>query len=107
PVHAVDSPFPSDAEDEPYALVEGRLCAAVRRFSPSVTCEEVRARTLARIAALGTSYDYLLAWAAPADFSVLLTARGYRLVHARGDRALYEAPGAGRVTAGRLERPPS
>src|SRR6185437_14024400 len=34
PVHTLDSPFPSDAEDEPYALLQGRLCASVRRFSP-------------------------------------------------------------------------
>jgi hypothetical protein len=108
PVHALDSPFPSDAEDEPYALVQGRLCAAVRRFSPSESCAEVRARTLARIAGLGTAYDYLLTWAAPPDFPVLLAARGYRLVHARGDLALFAPPGAeARVSAGRLERPPS
>ena len=108
PVHTLDSPFPSDAEDEPYALLQGRLCASVRRFSSSLSCDDVRARTLARIAALGTSYDYLLTWAAPPDFSALLAARGYRLVHARGDLGLYEPPGRGApVTAGRLDRPPS
>ncbi len=39
PLHPVDSAFPSDAEDEPYALIEGRLCASVRRFSASLSCE--------------------------------------------------------------------
>jgi hypothetical protein len=107
PVHLATSAFPSDAEDEPYALIQGRLCAAVRRLSPSITCEEVRARTLARIATLGTAYDDLLTWAAPPDFATLLAARGYRLVHAQGALALYEPPGAGaRVTAGRLDPPP-
>ncbi len=107
PVHLVTSAFPSDAEDEPYALIQGRLCAAERRLSPSLTCEEIRARTLARIATLGTAYDDLITWAAPPDFAALLAARGYRLIHAQGALALYEAPGAGgRVTAGGLEPPP-
>ena len=72
PLHPPDSAFPSDAEDEPYALVEGRLCTAVRRFSASLSCDDVRALAEARILALGTSYDYLLTWAAPADFRVLM-----------------------------------
>ena len=76
PLHSVDSAFPSDGEDEPYALVQGRLCTAVRRLSASVSCDEVRASAEARILALGTSYDYLLTWAAPTDFRALMAARG-------------------------------
>ncbi len=34
PLHHRDSPFPSDAEDEPYALIEGRLCAADTALLP-------------------------------------------------------------------------
>ena len=97
PLHAADSAFPSDAEDEPYALVEGRLCTSVRRFSASLSCDEVRALAEARILALGTSYDYLLTWAAPADFRALMAARGYRLLHEQGLLALYEPPVAGRA----------
>jgi hypothetical protein len=106
PVHAVDSAFPSDAEDEPYALIEGRLCTSVRRFSPSLSCGEVRARAEARILALGTSYDYLLAWAAPADFRALMAARGYQLVHEQGLLSLYEPPPAGARMTEDLQRPP-
>ena len=95
PLHPVDSAFPSDAEDEPYALIEGRLCTSVRRFSASLSCDEVRALAEARILALGTSYDYLLTWAAPADFRALMAARGYRLLHEQGLLALYEPPVAG------------
>ena len=106
PVHAVDSAFPSDAEDEPYALIEGRLCTSVRRFSPSLSCDEVRARAEARILALGASYDYLLTWAAPADFRSLTAARGYRLVHEQGLLSLYEPPVAGARMTEDLQRPP-
>ena len=106
PVHSVDSAFPSDAEDEPYALLEGRLCASVRRFSSSLSCDEVRARAEARILALGTSYDYLLTWAAPPDFRALVAARGYRLLHAQGLLALYEPPVAGARMTEQLEHGP-
>ncbi len=106
PLHPVDSAFPSDAEDEPYALIEGRLCASVRRFSASLSCEEVRARAEARIVALGRSYDYLLTWAAPADFRALMTARGYRLLHEQGLLSLYQPPVAGPRMTEDLERPP-
>ena len=106
PVHAVDSAFPSDAEDEPYALIEGRLCTSVRRFSPSLSCDEVRARAEARILALGTSYDYLLTWAAPDDFRALMAARGYQLVHEQGLLSLYEPPVAGARMTEDLQRPP-
>jgi hypothetical protein len=107
PLHPADSAFPSDAEDEPYALVEGRLCTAVRRFSASLSCEEVRALAEARILALGTSYDYLLTWAAPADFRALMAARGYKLLHEQGLLGLYQAPPAGapRITE-HIDRPP-
>jgi len=107
PLHPVDSAFPSDAEDEPYALMEGRLCASVRRFSASLSCEEVRTLAEARILALGTSYDYLLTWAAPVDFRSLMAARGYRLLHEQGLLALYEPPMAGaRMTEQLEQRPP-
>jgi len=92
PLHAVASPFPSDAEDEPYALVQGRLCRAVDRFAASVSCAQVRQEAEARWATLGRAYDYLLTWAAPGDFTALLRARGYRLVHAQGRLALYQPP---------------
>jgi hypothetical protein len=106
PVHAVASAFPSDAEDEPYALLEGRLCTSVRRFSPSLSCDEVRARAEARILALATSYDYLLTWAAPADFRALMATRGYRLLHAQGLLSLYEPPVAGPRMTEQLEQGP-
>ena len=106
PLHPVDSAFPSDAEDEPYALIEGRLCSSVRRFSASVSCDEVRALAEARILALGMSYDYLLAWAAPADFRALMAARGYRLLHEQGLLLLYAAPVADAPMTARLQRPP-
>ena len=106
PVHSVDSTFPSDAEDEPYALLEGRLCTSVRRFSPSLSCDEVRARAEARILALGTSYDYLLTWAAPADFRALMATRGYRLLHEQGLLSLYEPPLAGARMTEQLEHGP-
>jgi hypothetical protein len=109
PLHQPGSSFPSDAEDEPYALLEGRLCAAERRFSPSLSCDDVRARAEARIVALGTAYDYVLTWAAPRDFTNLLAARGYRLLHARGALALYQPPAAGAplTQEGRNRPPPS
>ena len=107
PLHGPGSPFPSDAEDEPYALIDGRLCAAERRFSPSLSCEEVRAHAEARIVTLGTAYDYLLTWAAPGEFTMLLAARGYRLVHAQGALALYQPPAASPpLTEGGHDRPP-
>jgi hypothetical protein len=107
PLHAADSAFPSDAEDEPYALLEGRLCASVRRFSASLSCDEIRALAEARLLTLGTSYDYLLTWAAPVDFRALMAARGYKLLHRQGLLALYEAPPAvdTRMTE-HLQRPP-
>jgi hypothetical protein len=107
PLHQPDSAFPSDAEDEPYALVEGRLCTSVRRFSASLSCDQVRAVAEARILALGTSYDYLLTWAAPTDFRALMAARGYKLLHEQGLLALYQAPPAGdtRMTE-HLDPPP-
>ena len=86
------SRLPSDAEDEPYALVQGRLCRAVNRWAASISCAEVRQEAEIRWATLGRAYDYLLTWAAPGDFSALLSARGYRLVHAQGRLALYEPP---------------
>lgn len=109
PLHPPHSAFPSDAEDEPYALVDGRLCTSVRRFSASLSCDEVRALAESRILALGTSYDYLLTWAAPADFRVLLAGRGYKLLHEQGLLALYEAPPAGetRMTEHLDRQPPS
>jgi len=92
PMHVFDSRLPSDGEDEPYALEQGRLCAAARRLAPSLTCADVRADAERRLARLGASYDYLLTWAAPADFLALLGDRGYRLVLADGAMALYESP---------------
>jgi hypothetical protein len=107
PLHPPDSAFPSDAEDEPYALIQGRLCASVRRFSASLSCDEVRAAAEARMVALGASYDYLLTWAAPTDFRALLARQGYRLLHAQGDLALYAPPGpAPQMSQARLGRPP-
>jgi hypothetical protein len=107
PLHVASSPFPSDAEDEPYALLEGRLCVAERRFSPSLSCDDVRARAEARMVALGTAYDYLLTWAAPPDFATLLAARGYRLLHAQGALALYQPPiVAAPLTEESRDRPP-
>jgi hypothetical protein len=92
PVHGVDSAFPSDAEDEPYALEQGRLCASVRRFAPSIACETVRAAAESRLAELGTAYDYVLTWAAPDDFRRALAQRGYRTLLERGLMGLYEPP---------------
>jgi hypothetical protein len=107
PLHGPSSPFPSDAEDEPYALLEGRLCAAERRFSPSLSCDDLRAQAEARLVALGMAYDYLLTWAAPGEFTTLLIARGYRLLHAQGALALYQPPTAGPpLTEGGRDRPP-
>jgi hypothetical protein len=94
PVHALDSAFPSDAEDAPYALEQGRLCASVRRFAPSQSCDAVRAAAESRLAELGTAYDYVLTWAAPDDFRRTLAGRGYRTVLERGLMGLYEPPGA-------------
>jgi hypothetical protein len=94
PLHDLASRLPSDGEDEPYALEQGRLCAAARRLAPSLTCADVRADAERRLARLGASYDYLLTWAAPADFLALLGDRGYRLLLADGALALYESPGA-------------
>jgi hypothetical protein len=88
--------MPSDGEDEPYALAQGRLCAAVRRFAPSLDCATIRADAESRLATLGGAYDYVLTWAAPADFTSLLGTRGYRLLHGQGAMALYEPPGQGR-----------
>ncbi len=107
PLHGPRSPFPSDAEDEPYALIEGRLCAAERRFSPSLSCDDVRVQAEARIVTLAGAYDYLLTWAAPRDFTTLLAARGYRLLHAQGALGLYQPPVAGPpLTEGGHDRPP-
>jgi hypothetical protein len=107
PLHGRGSPFPSDAEDEPYALIDGRLCTAERRFFPSLSCDDVRARAEGRIAALGTAYDYLLTWAAPREFTTRLAAAGYRLLHAQGALALYQPPAARpSLTDGGPDRPP-
>jgi hypothetical protein len=107
PLHGPGSSFPSDAEDEPYALTEGRLCATERRFSPSLSCDELRQQAEARIVGLGMAYDYLLTWAAPTEFTTLLAARGYRLLHAQGSLALYQPPAAGPpLTDSGHDRPP-
>ena len=95
PLHALGSRLPSDAEDEPYALEQGRLCAVARRLAPSLTCADVRLDAERRLAQLGARYDYLLTWAAPADFLALLVDRGYRLALAEGLLALYEPPAPG------------
>jgi hypothetical protein len=88
PLHLPESDFPADAEDEPYALVEGRLCEAERRLSPSQSCAEIRRRAEERLATLGASYDYVLTWAAPEDFLAVLRRRGYRTLCVRGAMAL-------------------
>jgi hypothetical protein len=90
PLHERASRLPSDAEDEPYALVQGRLCAGVRRLAPSQSCDDVRLDAERRLARLGAGYDYVLTWAAPADFGALLADRGFRLAFADGALALYE-----------------
>jgi hypothetical protein len=95
PLHVPGSLLPSDGEDAPYALEQGRLCSAVRRFAASLSCAEVRRDAEARWASLGQAYDVVLTWSAPADFSALLAARGYRLLHAQGRLALYEPPPGG------------
>jgi hypothetical protein len=92
PLHVAGSLLPSDGEDAPYALEQGRLCRAARRFAASLSCAEVRQAAETRWASLGQAYDAVLTWAAPDDFSALLAARGYRLVHAQGRLALYEPP---------------
>jgi hypothetical protein len=89
PIHGRSGPLPSDSEDEPYALTDGRLCNSVRRLAPSRTCEEIRGDTEDRLARLGQSYDYVLTWKAPSDFSRLLLARGYSVLHAQGAMILY------------------
>jgi hypothetical protein len=96
PLHAPGSRLPSDGEDEPYALAQGRLCRAVRRQAPSLSCADVRLDAEERLARLGAGYDYVLTWAAPADFLGLLGRRGYRLLHTQGQLALYEPPVGGR-----------
>jgi hypothetical protein len=96
PLHLAGSAVPSDAEDEPYAIADGRLCRAVRRLAPSESCAVVRRDAEARLADLGAGYDVVLTWAAPPDFTALLAARGFRPLHARGLLALYAPPAAGR-----------
>jgi hypothetical protein len=103
PVHDAGAALASDAEDEPYALEQGRLCAAARRLAPSVSCDDLRRQTLERLATLGESYDYVLTWAAPPDFDALLEARGYVLVHRQGKMSLYTPPPS--LTKGRPEDP--
>ena len=97
PLHTTSSAFPSDSEDEPYALTEGRLCNAARRLAPSLSCDEVRGQTERRLADLGRFYDYVLTWAAPKDFTMLLAVRGYRPVHEQGQMRLYAAPASSEV----------
>jgi hypothetical protein len=92
PLHAAGSALPSDGEDAPYALEQGRLCRSVRRFAPSLSCAAIRRQAEARWASLGQAYDTVLTWAAPADFGAVLVERGYRLVHARGRLALWRPP---------------
>ena len=88
-IHGQSSALASDAEDEPYALLEGRACRSVQRLAPSRSCEDVRAETEDRLARLGRFYDYVLTWRAPDDFSRLLLARGYSVLHAQGAMVLY------------------
>ena len=90
PAHEAASGLPSDAEDQPYALMQGRLCASVRRYAPSQSCAEIREEAEERLATLGESYDYVLTWAAPGDFVERLRRRGYRSVHEQGLLALYQ-----------------
>jgi hypothetical protein len=92
PLHEEGSALPSDGEDEPYALVQDRLCHSVRRYAPSLSCAAVRGQAEERLARLGRAYDYVLTWSAPGDFASLLTDRGYHLLHSQGALALYESP---------------
>jgi hypothetical protein len=92
PLHARDGGLPSDSEDEPSALTDGRLCASVRRDAPSLSCDEVRRDAEDRLLRLGGHYDYVLTWRAPADFLQLLLTRGFRPVHGQGSLMLYQTP---------------
>jgi hypothetical protein len=92
PLHGLDSEFPSDSEEEPYALEKGWLCDSRRHFAPSLDCATIRAETEARLARLGTSYDFVLVWAAPSEFVDLLGRSGYRLVRHQGRMDLFRSP---------------
>lgn len=92
PLHALGSEFPSDSEEEPYALEKGWLCESRRHFAPSLDCASVRAETEERLARLGRSYDFVLAWAPPPEFLDLLARDGYRLVRRQGRLALLRSP---------------
>jgi hypothetical protein len=92
PLHEEGSALPSDGEDEPYALVQDRLCHSVRRYAPSLSCAVVRRQAEERLARLGRAYDYVLTWSEPGDFASLLTDRGYHLLHSQGALALYQSP---------------
>jgi hypothetical protein len=92
PLHSAGSDFPSDSEDEPYALLQGRECDAVRRLAPSRSCQAIRNETEERLAQLGAAYDYVLTWRAPDDFASLLRARGYSVLHRQGAMMLYRTP---------------
>ena len=92
PLHTATSSFPSDSEDEPYALLQGRLCASERRLASSLACDDVRGRAERRLTDLGKLYDYVLTWAAPKDFTTLLAAEGYRPVYNQGRMDLFASP---------------
>jgi hypothetical protein len=84
--------LPSDSEDEPYALLQGRACDAARRLAPSVSCEAIRTETEERLARLGAEYDYVLTWRAPPDFASVLSAHGYSVLHHQGAMTLFQTP---------------
>jgi hypothetical protein len=100
PIQGQAGALPSDSEDEPYAMMEGRACQAARRLAPSRTCDEIRIEIEERLAHLGAFYDYVLTWKAPQDFSSLLLARGYSVLHAQGAMILYRAPHSSAHPAG-------
>jgi len=97
PLHGLDSAFPSDSEEEPYALQKGWLCEARRHFAPALDCATVRAETEQRLARLGRSYDFVLIWAPPPEFLDLLGHAGYQLVHRQGRLALLRSPAPNQV----------
>jgi hypothetical protein len=92
PAHGEASALPSDSEDEPYALLEGRACEATRRLAPSRSCDDVKTETEDRLARLGATYDYVLTWRSPSDFSSLLVRRGYSVLRAQGAMILFRTP---------------
>jgi hypothetical protein len=94
PLHGLDSEFPSDSEEEPYALEKGWLCETRRHFAPSLDCAAIRADTEERLVRLGRSYDFALLWAAPPEFVDLLARSGYQLVRHQGRLDLFRSPAA-------------